>query len=78
MLTAEANAWARTMMEGMMAKKNTMIVRVDADIWQTCRALFPKERDPTISRLLYNNSLAKLEYALGQSLYDKNRKKKNG
>jgi hypothetical protein len=60
---------------GRPMKTKTRIVRVDSDVWESCKALFPKESDPTISRLLYNNSLAKLEYALGQNIYDKRRKR---
>jgi hypothetical protein len=59
---------------GRFMKAKTITVRVDADVWKTCKSLFPKESDPTISRLLYNNSLAKLEYALGQNIYDKRKK----
>ncbi len=46
-----------------MANKTnkTMLVRVDKDIWKSCTELFPGESGPTISRLLYNNSLIKVE-----------------
>jgi len=49
-----------------MANKTskTMLVRVDKDIWKQCTELFPGESGPTISRLLYNNSLVKVEKIL--------------
>jgi len=39
----------------------TKLVRVDKAIWDKCCKLFPNEKSATISRMLYNNSLLKIE-----------------
>lgn len=57
-----------------MTKNNTMMVRVDKDIWQFCRSKSPKSSDPELSRILYNSSLFKLEENLGGLFEGKKRK----
>lgn len=42
----------------------TLRVRVDKNVWMETRRIFPSETDATISRLLFNTSLARVESAL--------------
>jgi len=42
-------------------KRQTKLVRVDAEVWNNCERIMPGESGPTISRMLYNNSLFRAE-----------------
>lgn len=49
-----------------MSKRDTLLVRVDREVWSKCKEILPKESGPSISRMLYRTSLLNIENRLDQ------------
>ena len=45
----------------MKNKRNNIKVRVDAEVWKQARSIFPNETDQSLSRIMFNTSLIRVE-----------------
>ena len=61
-------------------RKKEMFARVDKEVWGRLQRMLPDESSSSISRILYNTSLLRLESGLRQFDKDlsKKEKKRNG